>query len=87
MPYDSTKPANNSPISSAELRSQFAGLKEEIEQRVIYADLYDGINNSSAGPVNDVAPLNLAVSNPPTQLEVQLIAERFDTLLAALKRQ
>jgi len=31
MPYDPTKPANNSPIVSAELRNQFAGLKDLID--------------------------------------------------------
>jgi hypothetical protein len=31
MPYDPTLPANHSPIVSAELRNQFAGLKELID--------------------------------------------------------
>jgi hypothetical protein len=31
MAYDPTKPANNSPVVSAELRSQFAGLKTLID--------------------------------------------------------
>ena len=44
-------------------------------------------------PVNETAknpaalmPLNLTVSNPPTQAEVQLIANQLDLLLAALQR-
>jgi hypothetical protein len=30
-------------------------------------------------------PLNLAVSNPPTQLEVQAIADRLDQVIVALQ--
>jgi hypothetical protein len=86
MPYDPTKPANNSPIVSAELRNQFAGLNDLIQDRVIYADLYDGITAGSAGPVLDVDLLNLTVSNPPTQAEVQAIADKIDETLTKLKR-
>jgi hypothetical protein len=86
MPYDPTKPVNGAPIVSAELRSQFAGLNEQIQDRVLYADFYDGINAGSAGPVLDVDLLNLTVSNPPTQTQVQAIANKIDEMLAKLKR-
>ncbi len=33
-----------------------------------------------------VASLNLTVSNPPTQAEVQAIANKVDELLAAMRR-
>ncbi len=86
MPYDSNKPANNAPIVAAELRNQFAGLNDLIQERVLYADLYDGINANSAGPCAGFDYLNLTVSDPPTQAEVQAIANGFDNLLALLKR-
>lgn len=86
MPYDSTKPADHSPIVAAELRAQFAGLNDSIQDRVLYADLYDGINANSAGPCAGFNYLNLTVSDPPTQAEVQAIANGFDNLLALLKR-
>ncbi len=86
MAFDPTKPANGAPIVSAELRAQFAGLQAAIEERVIYADLYDGINAGSAGPVLEVAALSLTVSAPPTQAEVQAIADKLDELLGKLKR-
>lgn len=36
--------------------------------------------------VPSVANLNLTVSNPPTQAEVQAIANKVDALLAAMRR-
>jgi hypothetical protein len=86
MAYDPTKPANNSPIVSAELRNQFAGLNDLIQDRVIYADLYDGITAGSAGPVLDVDFLTLTVSNPPTQAEMQTVVDKFNETLTKLKR-
>jgi len=36
--------------------------------------------------IPSVANLNLTVSNPPTQAEVQAIANKVDALLAAMRR-
>lgn len=86
MPYDPNKPANGAPILSAELRSQFAGLNDLIEQRVNFTDLNDAILANSAGSAANIQPLALAISNPPTQTEVQSLVEKFNELLDALKR-
>jgi hypothetical protein len=43
-------------------------------------------NNNSAGNPGGVAVLGLTVSNPPTQAEVQAVANKLDELLAALRR-
>ena len=86
MPYDPTKPANGSPIVSAELRNQFNALNDDIQQRALSIDVQDAINAQSSGPVNDVNALALTVSNPPTQAQVQAIANKLDELLTALKR-
>jgi hypothetical protein len=86
MPYDPTKPANNSPIVAAELRDQFAGLNAAIQDRVPYVDFYDGIYTNSSGPVQDVSSLSFTVSDPPTQAEVQTIADKLDEILLKLKR-
>ncbi len=37
-------------------------------------------------PDINIQPLNLNISNPPTQMQVQTIVERFNELLDALKR-
>lgn len=86
MPYDPTKPVENTPLDAAQIRNQFAGLNDLIQERVIYVDLYDGINAGSAGPVLDVDLLTLTISNPPTQAEVQTIVDRFNEALTKLKR-
>jgi hypothetical protein len=86
MPYDPTKPANGAPIVSAELRDQFAGLKEEIDSKVPNADLDGIVVGLTSGPVTAVGLLQLTVSNPPTQAEVQAVADKIDELLSYLKR-
>jgi hypothetical protein len=86
MPYDPTLPASHSPIVSAELRNQFAGLKTLIDGKTTSAQVTDAINQQSSANSNGVFALGMNVSDPPTQGEVQEIADKIDELLAALKR-
>ena len=93
MAYDPTKPANNAPIVAAELRNQFAGLNDNINNVAALVealpspdDVLDTINANSAGVATSVNALNLSVSNPPTQAQVQAVANKIDELLTALKR-
>jgi hypothetical protein len=83
MPFDPTKPANNSLISSAELRSQLTGLKALIDLK---PDL-STVTASCAGPVDSVTPLALTVSNPPTQAQLQAVVNKLNELLSWLKRE
>jgi hypothetical protein len=78
MAYNPNLPANNSPVSSTELRAQFNGLK----------DLCDNLQtefDNTALSTNNVQPLSLTVSNPPTQAQVQAIANKIDEMLAAMQ--
>jgi hypothetical protein len=59
-------------MSSAEMRDQFNGLHELIDQ--------------CAGLPDKMLPLQITISNPPTQAQVQAIVDRFNDLLDALKR-
>ncbi len=86
MPFDPTLPLSNSAITSAELRNQFNGLQAEIEDRPSFGEVDSTIANSSAGLPAGVALLGLTVSNPPTQAEVQAIADKLDEMLVLLKR-
>ena len=72
MPYDPTKPANNAPIISAELRSQFAGLKTLIDARPHRVDDISGLG------------MNANLTYDPSQL--QSVADKLDELLDALNR-
>ena len=72
MPYDPTLPANNAPVVSAELRSQFAGLKTLLDGR--------------AHRVDDVNGLGMAVQDPFDAAQLLAVADKLDELLDALKR-
>ena len=78
--FDPELPRNNSPIVAAELRSQFIGINETLGQAIAEA--------ASGCAVNpwEVTQLGLTVSNPPTQAEVQALANKLDELIAALTR-
>jgi hypothetical protein len=84
MPFNSTLPANNSPISSAELRGQLNGLNDNIDAAV--ESLLQNINTNTAANVNAVEELGLSISDPPTQGEVQEVLSKLNELIAALKR-
>jgi hypothetical protein len=142
MPFDPTKPANNSPNSSAEMRAQLNGLKSLIDALVtVNAAQVDGVTtlpagdpatvsvsvtgstlhftfsipqgysgaegpqgvpgevtladlnnavlnvlNQSSANSNGVGTLAIGISNPPTQSEVQQIANKVDELINALRR-
>ena len=49
------------------------------------ADLTTALGSTSANS-NSVATLGLTVSDPPTQSEMQTIANKLDELIAALRR-
>ena len=74
--YNPALPADNSEIVAGELRDQFAGLSAAID---------DAVTGCAVTP-SGVDPLNLIVSNPPTQGEMQAIANKLDEMLASLKR-
>jgi hypothetical protein len=64
---DPTLPADNSPLSSGEMRGQFQAIQnnfDDLRARMIA-----------------VTPLRLTLSNPPTQADVQAIADKLDELI------
>ncbi|MBV6500256.1 MAG: hypothetical protein CJBNEKGG_02729 [Prosthecobacter sp.] len=52
MPFDPTKSANNSPASSAEMRSQLTSLNADIQQRATINDLNNAIAKALAQTSN-----------------------------------
>jgi hypothetical protein len=67
---DPSLPADNSEIVAGELRGQFQAI----------ADSLDDIR----GRMISLTPLGLTVSNPPTQADVQAIADKLDALINTL---
>ncbi len=67
---DPSLSVDNSPLSSGEMRGQFQVISGFIEDvRARFAGL---------------TPLGLTVSDPPTQAEVQAIADKLDELINTL---
>ena len=85
MAYDPNLPANHSPIVSAELRSQFAGLKALIDAKPSTDEMNAAIATNSASNVDHMGPVSCGVSDPPTQDEVQQIYNTLNYLINALK--
>ncbi len=80
MPFDPNLPVDHSPVVAGELRGQFNGLNDQL------TDLGDLVYNSANNPLI-VQPLNLTISNPPTQAQVEAVRDKVNELLAALLRQ
>ena len=84
MPFDPTKPVEDSPLDAAEMRDQFNGLDAKIGDCATQVSLNDAILAGSAANCDGVAELNLTVSNPPTQAQVQALLAKLNELIGAL---
>jgi hypothetical protein len=73
------------PLSSSELRDRFKALNESIASLPASPALLDSIAHSTARLVGKVAPLNLKDSDPPTRREVEIIVQKLNDLIEALK--
>jgi hypothetical protein len=70
MPFNPNVPADHSPLSSAEMRDQFQAIQNNV----------DAVREA----LTFVQPMGLTVFNPPTQAEVQAIADKLDELINTL---
>lgn len=76
MPFDPTKPAASTPLSSAEMRAQLNALNDAIAA----AEAGSAVNPAS------VAPLDFEPADPPSIGEIWLLLNKINELIAALKR-
>jgi hypothetical protein len=67
---DPSLPADHSPLSSGEMRGQFQAIQ----------NTFDDLRARLIA----VTPLGLTVSNPPTQADVQALADKLDELTNTL---
>ena len=89
MPFDPTKPANNSPASSAEMRSQLTSLNADIQQRATINDLNNSIANALAQTSNNsngVGTLGMSADGSYNQTQMQDLINKLDELINALRR-
>lgn len=85
MPFDPTKPANGSDLSSAEMRAQLNALHDDIQMRAQQNVLNDLIAGTAAN-VNAVSALNNNSGSGWSSGELQIIADKLDELILALRR-
>lgn len=93
MPYDPALPADHSPLSSAEMRSQLAGLQSNLTaaaaDKATHAEVGAAISTAISGTAvnpSSVAPLNIYFSNPPTDSQLFDVQAKINELIAALYR-
>src|SRR5438128_1397012 len=101
MPFDPTLPANNSLISSAELRAQFNGLQDNIagvaitlgevaDTRPTSGDVAGLLNSyveaNTPASVNAITIADFDISDPPTTVEVTAVKDKLNELITALRR-
>lgn len=89
MPFDPTKPANNSPNSSAEIRSQLTSLNADIQQRATNNDLANAIANAlqqTSNNSNGVGTLDIGADGGYNQQQMQDLINKVDELINALRR-
>jgi len=89
MPFDPTKPANNSPASSAEMRSQLTSLNADIQQRATLGELNNAIANAlqqTSNNSNGVGTLGMGADGGYNQSQMQDLINKVDKLIHALRR-
>lgn len=86
MPFDPTKPQENTPLDAAEMREQLNGLADLIAERLTEPQAEQLIASKAAGPMPDLALLDMMVSNPPTQAEMQAVVNKIDEMIVRLRR-
>ena len=101
MAFDPDKPANSVQVTAAELRAQFNALKALNDALSSHVDdIVNGYNTTlidieqkeatdfadTSKNTNAVATLGLVVSDPPTQAQIQSLADKVDELILALRR-
>jgi len=74
MAFDPNLPQTNSPLSSAEMRDQFAGL---------YQFTCEHLDGCALTPRN-VVGLTLDISDPPTKAQVEAIRDKLNEMLTAM---
>ena len=89
MPFNPTKPGNNSPASSAEMRSQLTSLNADIQQRATQADLANAIANAltqTSNNSNGVSTMGQSADGSYQQWQMQMLFDKMDELINALRR-
>ena len=85
MPFDPTYPPTNALIESAPMREQFNGLKDLIDACATSVDLENAVQTTSSNS-NGVASIAMNVDPDYNQNQIQMIVNKLDELINALRR-
>ena len=97
MPFDPAKPADDSPLDSAEMRAQLVALNADIQARATQAALTAGITTAVNTAINSTLPQTSSNSNVVATLsqtadgsytpsQMQAVMDKVDELITALRR-
>ena len=100
MPFDPTKPVENSPLDAAEMRNQFnalkalidaqaaqiADLQTQLNQKVAMADVTTAIQQGASANSNNVITFTDTFSDPPTEAEMQALVDKLNELINQLRQ-
>jgi len=80
MPFDPSKPANYSPVSSAEMRRQLTSLNADIQQRATINELNNAIANAiqqTSNNSNGVGTLGQGAAAATTRVRCKTRSTRW----------
>lgn len=97
MPFNPSLPADHSPLSSSEMRSQMTALNTDIQTRVTQAALNTAMNSAISSAVaatlpstssnsNGVAILGQSAQGSYDQGQMQQVLDKIDELINTLRR-
>jgi hypothetical protein len=87
--FDPTKPANNTPLSSAEMRSQLTSLNADIQQRATFGDVNSAVAvalSQTSNNSNGVSTMGQSADTNYQQWQMQMLFDKLDELITALRR-
>ena len=85
MAFDPALPQTNAPIVSAELRGQFTGLKDLVDQLPDLPTVNAAIAANSAARIT-VALYDVPMHDPPTFDDIEGMRQKLNELIGALTR-
>ncbi len=89
MAFDPSLPANNSALSSAEMRSQLTGLQTNLQNatsdKVTQGQLSSEISGTALNPVN-VQSLGQTADGSYNPSQMQTVMDKLDEFINATKR-
>ena len=89
MAYDPNLPTENTLVDAVQMRTQLTGIVDLVNAAAANAASHAEVGNAITGTSNNsnnVGFLNVGLSNPPQQWEVQPIIDKLNELIQALRR-